>query len=180
MNDPSGRELEVIKAPAKPLKLSRKMREAIELYSSGECRTWRAAAVRVGLSQEHVSRTIARPEVRAFLRERAARVISGALPRAAARLVELVDDGSAKVSLDAAKHVLGIDGLRPPAATSGPVVSINMDAPGYLIDLGLCSHCQGRLVLGPGIPPHVCAPVERRPRDVVDAEVIDPAEPTER
>jgi hypothetical protein len=53
--------------------------------------------------------------------------------RASARLLELVDASSEHVSLDASKHVLAIEGIRPPDQGQ---VSVNVGVSvGYVIDL---------------------------------------------
>jgi hypothetical protein len=56
----------------------------------------------------------------------------GAL-RASSRLVELIDGASEHVSLDASKHALAIEGIKP---THDAQVSVNIDIKaGYVIDL---------------------------------------------
>jgi len=53
--------------------------------------------------------------------------------RASKRVLELVDADSEHVSLDASKHVLAIEGIKP---TQDAQVSVNIDIKaGYVIDL---------------------------------------------
>lgn len=53
--------------------------------------------------------------------------------RASARLMDLVDGESEHVSFDAAKHVLGIAGIKP---SNDSQVSVSVDIrAGYVIDL---------------------------------------------
>lgn len=165
--------------PPKPPRISKRVREAIALHSSGECKTWKAAAARAGISREYLSRQLAKDHVKKALRDLTTRTLVQALPRAAERVVELMDCDSDKVSLEAASRLLAIDGIKPPAAP-GHSVNVNIDnSPAYLIDLSPCDLCGGKYVVGHGLPPHVCAPrpaIDRR--DAVDVEIVPPS-PTE-
>jgi hypothetical protein len=68
-----------------------------------------------------------------FLANEARRTIAVAAGRAAHRVVELVDASSEHVSLDAAKHVLAIQGIKP---TADQAVSVSIDLKaGFVIDL---------------------------------------------
>jgi hypothetical protein len=66
--------------------------------------------------------------------ERAARQnIQLGVLRASKRVLELVDAGSEHVSLDASKHILAIEGIKPSADAQ---VSVNVDIKaGFVIDL---------------------------------------------
>jgi hypothetical protein len=66
--------------------------------------------------------------------ERAARQnIQLGVLRASKRVLELVDAGSEHVSLDASKHILAIEGIKPSSDTQ---VSVNVDIKaGFVIDL---------------------------------------------
>lgn len=130
----------VQRAPAapkavKPLRISPKLRHAIELIETGECETQKAAAARAGISQEWLCKALGKSSIQAFIAERTRRTISTAgLAAAGGRLVQLIRASSEHVSLDASKHVLAIAGITPPD-TRGPSVNINI-TPGYVIDLG--------------------------------------------
>ena len=116
----------------KPRQVSRKVQHAVGLILSGEVTTIKAAAVRVGLSREHLTHSLHKPHVRAFIaRERSKCLAEGAM-RAARRLVELLDSGSSRVDLDASKALLQIDGVK----IDSPHVAVNVDIrAGYVIDL---------------------------------------------
>lgn len=117
-------------------RIPKRIRHACELLASGECRTIKAAAERVGMTREHVSKMLGRPHVQAFLERDARRTIAMGRMRASNRVLELLDAASEHVSLDAAKHVLAIGGIAPPTS-SGISVNINNNiAAGYVIDLG--------------------------------------------
>lgn len=119
--------------PEKKERVSKKIAEVVNLLLSGECRTQKAAAERVGVTPQYVCTQLKKPAVRVFY-ERAARdSIAAGVMRAAARINGLVDASSEHVSFDAAKHVLGIAGIKP-AADAQVSVNIELKA-GYVIDL---------------------------------------------
>ena len=117
----------------KRLRLSKPIREAINLIATGAVKTQRAAAERVGLSEVHLSRMLNRSDIRVFLAQEMRRTIATAGIRASHRIAELIDASSEHVSLDAAKHVLGIEGIKP-AADAQVSVAIDVKA-GFVIDL---------------------------------------------
>jgi hypothetical protein len=121
---------------AKPLRerrVSKRIAEAVRLLLTGECRTQKAAAERVGMSPTYLSEALKKPHVRVFVERRTRETIANGTMRASARLVELLDATSEHVSLDASKHMLALNGHQPP---SGPAanVNINMTA-GWVVDL---------------------------------------------
>lgn len=122
-----------------PLKRQKKKRiakttvEAIRLLLSGECKTQKIAAERVGITPQWLSMQLNKPEIQAFAATECRRNLTQGTLRASARILELVDASSEHVSLDAAKHVLAIEGIRPPD-NSQPLVNIAI-TPGYVVDL---------------------------------------------
>ena len=99
----------------------------------GNCRTWAAAAKRVGVARETLSRYLQRPECREALTERAARAVAMSAGRASARLNQLLDSSSQRVALDATRLSLQAAGI----VGSGQNVSVNVgvQVAGYVIDL---------------------------------------------
>jgi hypothetical protein len=89
------------------------VREACRLLAVKQVTTIKDAAASVGMSREHLSKQLGLPHVQVFLANEARRTIAVAAGRAAHRVVELVDASSEHVSLDAAKHVLAIQGIKP-------------------------------------------------------------------
>lgn len=113
--------------------ISKRLRRVVDLLVSGECKTQKAACVRIGMHPDHVCRELKKPQVQAFIARRTRETISAGTMRASARLLELVDASSEHVSLDASKHVLAIEGIRPPNDSQ---VSVNVGVSvGYVIDL---------------------------------------------
>jgi len=126
---------EALKAPVpdKIKPIPRKVRHALNLMFRGECRDIKAAAAQAKMSREHLSRSLRMPHIQAFIARESRKTIAEHSIRAASRLGELVDASSEHVSLDASKHVLAIEGIRPPDQGQ---VSVNVGVSvGYVIDL---------------------------------------------
>jgi hypothetical protein len=110
-----------------------RVRDAINELVYGREKTITAAAEKVGLSRERLSRALSEPHIAEHLRTSAAKVVGLASGRAAARLAELIDAGSEHVSFDASKHVLAIAGIKP---ATDPQLNVNIELKaGYVIDL---------------------------------------------
>lgn len=120
-------------APApKPRQIPKRVREAIDLLARRKM-TVTAAAQKVGLSREYLSRSIGEPHVAEYLRRKAGRIVAVGAVRAATREIELIDSPSEHVSHDASKHVLAIAGIKPSNDTQ---VSVNAHVNiGWIIDL---------------------------------------------
>lgn len=74
-----------------------------------------------------------RSHIQAFIARKSRENIQRGMLRASHRVVELIDAASEHVSLDASKHVLAIEGIRPPDQGQ---VSVNVGVSvGYVIDL---------------------------------------------
>ena len=117
----------------KPKRIPRKIANAIRLIETGEVKTVKAAAERVGLSREHLSISLGKPHIQAFLTQRSRQTIGAGVLRASVRAVELIDAGSEHVSADMTKHVLAIEGIKPASDTQ---LSVNVSvSPGYVINL---------------------------------------------
>lgn len=118
--------------PVKERPISKRLRKVIGLLLSGECKTQKAACERVGMNADHISRELAKPRIQAFIASESRKTIARGQMRASARLLELVDASSEHVSLDASKHVLAIEGIRPPDQGQ---VSVNVGVSvGYVVD----------------------------------------------
>jgi transposase-like protein len=119
--------------PEKRRRIPPRVREAIDAIVQGRAKTITSAARKVGLSREYLSRSLSEPHVAEHLRQKAARAVAIGAGRASARLVQLLDASSEHVSLDAARHTLGIAGIKP---ASGAQLSVNVDIKaGFVIDL---------------------------------------------
>jgi hypothetical protein len=119
--------------PVKPLRITDKVRRAIHLLVSGECKQITEAAERVGLARESLGRALDKPHVSEFLRQKVLRHLATQAARAGAVKGELLDSDNEMVRDRASTFVLGIAGIAP---ASTPSVSLNFEVKaGYCIDL---------------------------------------------
>jgi hypothetical protein len=118
--------------PPKETRISKRIQQALVLLAT-KGMTQREAARQVGLSEFHLSREMKKPQIQVFIARKARENIQIGMLRASKRVIELVDAESEHVSLDASKHVLAIEGIKPRADAQ---VSVNIDIKaGYVIDL---------------------------------------------
>jgi hypothetical protein len=103
------------------------------LIVTGVCKTKQAAADRVGMPRESLSRWLHKPSGAEALRARAAHEVASSAGRAAARLTKLLDSSSQKVSLEAVKYSLGVAGIKP--SSDSVSVNVGVQVAGYVIDL---------------------------------------------
>jgi hypothetical protein len=122
---------EALKSGKEP-RISKRMRKVLTLLATRGM-TQREAAKRGGMSETYLSTALRKPEIGAFIARESRRNIQISAWRASNRIAELVDASSEHVSLDASKHVLAIEGIRPPDQGQ---VSVNVGVSvGYVIDL---------------------------------------------
>jgi phage terminase small subunit len=118
--------------PVKEPRISKRMQQALG-YLATKGVNQREAAKLAGISEYHLSRELKKPQIQVFIARRARQNIQLGVLRASARINELVDGASEHVSLDASKHILAIEGIKPRADAQ---VSVNIDIKaGYVIDL---------------------------------------------
>jgi hypothetical protein len=119
--------------PGPARRVSKKVRAAIDLMVSGECKRICDAAEKVGLARESLSRALSTPHVAEHLRQKVLRHLAIAAARAGAVKGELLDSDNAIARDRASSFILGVAGIQP-AAT--PTVSLNLEIrAGYVIDL---------------------------------------------
>jgi hypothetical protein len=119
--------------PVRERRIPKRIAEAVRLLLTGECKTQKAAAERVGMNETYLSEALRKPHVQVFIERRTRETIANGTLRASARLVELIDSASEHVSADVSKHMLAIAGIKPTAEPAA-LVNINIRA-GYVIDL---------------------------------------------
>jgi hypothetical protein len=136
MTDETDKTKELTVTDAKPVRerrISKRLAEVVRLLLTGECKTQKAAAERVGMSAVYLTEAFKKPHVQVFIERRTRETIANGTLRASARLVELIDASSEHVSADVSKHMLAIAGIKPTAEPAA-LVNINIRA-GYVIDL---------------------------------------------
>lgn len=119
--------------PAKPKPISLKVREAISIMATGDCKTVTAAAEKVGIAREYLSRQLSKPHIAEYLNQKTRRHLAMATTRAGAVKVELLESGNAMVKDRASTFILGLAGIQP---ANQPSVNLNIEVKaGYIIDL---------------------------------------------
>jgi DNA-binding Lrp family transcriptional regulator len=119
--------------PVKKTRISKRLQEAIRLLMTPECRTQRAAAQKLGMSETYLSEALRKPETRVFIERCARENVAVSQLRASAKLGELLDCGANGTEFDATRLSLAIAGIKPAADAQ---VSVNIDIKaGYVIDL---------------------------------------------
>jgi hypothetical protein len=135
---PAKRALAVLDAPAPAepipaLRITKKVRAAIDLMVSGECKQIKDAAEKAGLARESLSRALSKPHVAEHLRMKVLRFLAMSAARAGAVKVDLLDSDNAIARDRASSFVLGLAGIQP---ASTPTVSLNLEIrAGYIIDI---------------------------------------------
>jgi hypothetical protein len=123
-----------------------KVRAAIEALVTGQVRTITAAAKKVGLTRERLSRAFSEPHIAEALRTRAAREVALSSGRAAARLNQLIDSTSQRVALEATKFSLGVAGIKPTSDSVNVNVGAGVAIAGYCIDLSPADEAERQMI----------------------------------
>jgi hypothetical protein len=97
---PSGTEA------APPKRISGKVKAAIDAMVSGDCKNITAAAEKVGMARESLSRALNKPHIAEFMRQKVIRSLEMASARAGAVKQEFLDSDNAMVRDRASSFVL--------------------------------------------------------------------------
>jgi len=120
--------------PAKRVRISPRIQEAVRLIATGTVKTQRAAAERVGMSETHLCTMLARPQIQALIARKASETIRTAKLRASHRLVELIDAQSEHVAAQVSERILTSEGILKSDQGSNIAVNVDIRA-GYVIKL---------------------------------------------
>lgn len=120
--------------PAKRMRISPRIQEAVRLIATGTVKTQRAAAERVGMSETHLCTMLARPQIQALIARKASETIRTAKLRASHRLVELIDAQSEHVAAQVSERILTSEGILKSDQGSNIAVNVDIRA-GYVIKL---------------------------------------------
>lgn len=115
------------------VRLPPKISKALRLLLTGECKTQKAAAERVGMNASYLCDQLSKPKVQAFVARETRRTIAQGAIRASVRLVELVDAESEHVSAAVAQRILTDQGILK-SDQGGTTVNVAVSA-GYVVDL---------------------------------------------
>ena len=154
---PAKRALAVLDQPAPtvppdaPKRISKKVRAAIDLMVTGDCKKIVDAAAKVGLARESLSRALSSPHVAAHLRQKVSRYLAIAAGRAGAVKVDLLDSDSEIARDRASSFILGLAGISP---ASTPTVPLNPEIrAGYVIILHSDDPRHDTRIVSPTNPP---------------------------
>jgi hypothetical protein len=121
--------------PAKERRVSKRVRHAIDLLVTGQCRTQKDAAEKAGLTRETLCRSLKQHHVIGHLERATAQILATSRAPAAATLLKLLTEArSEHVQKDCATTLLGINGISA-VGERGPIVSINLQPAGYVVRL---------------------------------------------
>jgi hypothetical protein len=136
---PAARALRALDTPPpaepvnKALRITEKVRRAIGLLVSGQCKQITEAAAQVGLARESLGRALDKPHVAEFLRQKVLRHLATQAARAGAVKGALLDSDNEMVRDRASTFILGLADIAP---ASAPALSVNLEIKaGYVIDL---------------------------------------------
>lgn len=116
-------------------RIGKLVRKACELLSSGTCKTISDTARHLGCSREHLSNSLTKPHVKAYLARNATWKTLLAVERAAQVKIDLLDTASAAVRSDVASEILALNGIAPPKRNDVVQVTLANVSPGYVIKL---------------------------------------------
>src|SRR5580704_10464882 len=135
VDDKPTKELTPIDAkPVRERRVSPRVRHAIDLLLSGQCRLKKDAAAKAKLTPERLSRALKESHVLEYVQAQTRVLLAQSQAPAAATMLRLLDQAKSEhVQKDVAIHLLGINGHKP-AAEPAALVNINIRA-GYVIDL---------------------------------------------
>ena len=127
---------EIINAPSrkKDRPLPRKISQAVEMLVSGEKKTITAAAQALGLTREHLSKSLRTPRAQVYVEQRTREVLSASRMPAAATLLRLLEFAqSERIKTDIAIHLLAVNNHKPPTG-GAPIVNVGLSV-GYIVKL---------------------------------------------
>src|ERR1700692_4205523 len=114
--------------PVRDRRVSPRVRHAIDLLLTGQCRLKKDAAARANLSPERLSRALKESHVVEYLTAQTRVLLAQSQAPAAATMLRLLEEAKSEhVMKDVAIHLLAINGHKP-AAEPAALVSINIKA----------------------------------------------------
>jgi hypothetical protein len=114
-------------------RISKRVNAAIDLLVSGDVKTIKEAAEKVGMARESLSRALSTAYIAEHLRTKVLKSLAMAAARAGAVKVDLLDSDNAIARDKASSFVLGLAGIQPATI---PSVNLNIEMKaGFVIDL---------------------------------------------
>jgi hypothetical protein len=135
-------------AKGKQRRVPAKVKYAVDLLFSGECKTQKAAAERAGLTREYLNRALAQDHVNDYFTHKAKLEMRAALPIAIAVKAGLLHAVSEKVQSEVASEIMGIGGISAPKTGHQTNVNVSVAA-GYVINLATKAEQQPTIDITP-------------------------------
>jgi hypothetical protein len=119
--------------PVQERRVSPRVRHAIDLLLTGQCRLKKDAAARAKLTPERLSRAMKESHVLEYIAQQTRVLLTQSQAPAAATMLRLLDEAKSEhVMKDVAIHLLGISGHKV-AADPSTNINLNVQAAGYVI-----------------------------------------------
>ncbi|MFZ2157244.1 MAG: hypothetical protein WAV72_14140 [Bradyrhizobium sp.] len=120
--------------PRKERPIPRRLVQVIDALLDGTCKSQRAACERFKLSESYVSRSMKKDKIRVYLTRRTSEAIAASQLPATSTVLRLMEMAKSEhVQIEAAKHMLALNGYHANPASPGVTVNVGGGAPGYII-----------------------------------------------
>lgn len=148
----------------KKTRVPKKILQCINLLASGEAKTQREAAAQAGITDSHLCNYLKKPQAMAVYDAAVTENLRRAKITATGTLIHLANNAASEhVRLDASKHLLALQGIKPDQRAVA--VQVNIEAgrvTGYTIDLSEPD------------------PAQNPAQHITDAEIVEPYQELER
>jgi hypothetical protein len=122
--------------PAKPPRIGKKIRQAIDLLLDGTCKNQTAVCERLKLSPSYLSRSLKSDKIQAFIARRTNETISAGKLAATATTIRLIQGAKSEhVQLQASEFIMGLNGYHANPSAPGITINAGGGAVGYVIKL---------------------------------------------
>jgi hypothetical protein len=123
--------------PKRERPISKKLVQAIDSLLDGTCRNQKSACERFKLSPSYLSRSMKKDKMRVYIARRTSEAIAASQLPATATVLRLMENGKSEhVQMDAARHMLALNGFH--ASPTAPGVNIHVGdgaKTGFIIQL---------------------------------------------
>jgi hypothetical protein len=108
----------------------------IDALLDGTCKSQRAACERFNLSESYVSRSLKREKIRVYLTRRTSEAIAASQLPATSTVLRLMEMAKSEhVQIEAAKHMLALNGYHANPTAPGVTINTGVGGIGYVICL---------------------------------------------
>jgi hypothetical protein len=123
--------------PRKERPIPRRLVQVIDALLDGTCKSQRAACERFNLSESYVSRSMKKDKIRVYLTRRTSEAIAASQLPATSTVLRLMEMAKSEhVQIEAAKHMLALNGYHANPTAPGVNINIGSTPAGYIVQLG--------------------------------------------